>query len=238
MRSYSIERCCSHSVLARELGPQSVVIDLGVNRGEFATWIVQRFGCSVYGAEPDPGLYTQLTQNDKLQVFPVAVGGQNGSATLNRVQGRCATLVDGVLGPQDRTEVKLVTLETLFSLCGLLERDRIEVVKVDIEGAELPMFDYTSDNILRRVAQFTVEFHNFIWPEMTEHVNRIKSRLRSLGFRVITFSRNDDDVLFLNQELLGIGATGDIYLRGLKYRDGISRATKRLLGRLGRLVRC
>lgn len=228
-RLQHIERRCDHSFVASALGPRSVVVDLGVNKGEFATWIADRFACTVYGAEPDLNLYHHLARHDAVRIFPFAVGGQMGSAILKRAPGSCATLFGDASRPAEQVGVKVLTLEGFLSLAGLAECERIDLVKVDIEGAELPMFEEARDALLVRVAQFTVEFHDFIWPELSSRVNGVKSRLRRLGFRVINFSLDNSDVLFLNRKLLDVGVVGDAYLRTVKYASGIRRRAGRLL---------
>jgi FkbM family methyltransferase len=228
MHRYSIERRCAHTFVADGLGAGSVVIDLGVNEGEFATWLTERFACSVFGAEPDPILYRRLARQDALRVFPCAVSGRSGSAILNRARGECATLLGGAFQPDDQLEVKVVSLEEFVSLAGLSDCDRIDLAKVDIEGAELPMFEEASDALLGRVAQFTVEFHDFIWPELLDRVSAVKRRMRSLGFQPISFSRDNSDVLFLNRRLIDVDSVSDAYLRALKYANGIRRWAWRL----------
>lgn len=226
---WHVERRCNHCFVNNGLGSRSVVVDLGVNKGEFAAWIADRFACAVYGAEPEPELYKSLAGDSALRIFPCAVGGRNGSAILKRAPGECPTLYGEVSRPGDQVEVKVLSLEDFLSLAGLADCERIDLMKVDIEGAELPMFEEASDALLLRVAQFTVEFHDFIWPELSDRVSSVKSRMRRLGFRTINFSLDNSDVLFLNRKLLGVGAAGDIYLRTVKYALGIRRRAGRLM---------
>jgi FkbM family methyltransferase len=233
MHIHRVERRCGHSFLARELGSPSLVVDLGANNGDFATWVAERFGSEVYGIEPDPEAYSRITQSGAVRVLPCAVGGSNSSAVLKTRPRTCSTLFDGPFESEARFPVEVFTFETLISLFGLAEWDRIDMVKVDIEGAEVPMFENAPDELLSRVAQFTVEFHSFIWPELSPRINAIKGRLRSLGFRMINFSFDDTDVLFLNRKLLDIGAIGDAYLRTAvkywKYSSGVRRRAGRVL---------
>ncbi len=222
-------RRCEHSFVGNVLAPGAVVDDLGLNTGDFAIWIAERFGCAVYGAEPDPDLRNRSPQRADVKVFACAIGGRSEPIVLKRAPGECPTLLAGSFEPENELEVEVLSLEEFLSRAGLAGRDRIDLVKVDIEGAELAMFEEAPDALLQRVAQFTVEFHDFIWPELTNRVNRVRSHLRSLGFQAINFSLDNTDVLFLNRKLLGIGAAGDAYLRAVKYAMGIRRRAGRLL---------
>jgi FkbM family methyltransferase len=226
---WQVYRCCEHTFIANTLAPQAVVIDLGMNTGEFATYMVERFACSVYGAEPDPSLYIRLLQQTAVKIIPCAVDGRRRTAVLRRAAGKCSSLLDGGFAVESQLEVEALGFEEFLSRAGLAERDRIDLVKVDIEGAELSMFEEAPAALLQRVGQFSVEFHDFIWPELSHRVRCVKSRLRSLGFRVINFSRDNTDVLFVNRELLDLGTSGEAYLKAVKYAKGIQRKLGQLL---------
>jgi FkbM family methyltransferase len=223
-----VERYCDHSFVGSAIGRRSVVVDLGVNKGEFATWIAERFGCPIYGAEPDPDVHNELAQRSDVTVLSCAVGGRNESAVLRGARGKCSTLLGGGFEAENRFAVKVLTFEEFLSRVGLADRDRIDLVKVDIEGAEVPMFEQAPSALLQRVVQFTVEFHDSIWPELSGRVNSVKSHLRCLGFRVINFSLDNTDVLFVNRKLLEVGVLGEAYLRTIKYANGIRRRAERL----------
>jgi FkbM family methyltransferase len=228
MKSYNLARRCDHSFLTNGFGPEAIVIDLGVNNGKFATWIADRFGCTVYGAEPDRTLCDRLAQHRFLRIVPFAIGGEDGTAVLKRATDECSTLFGGSFEPEEQMEVQVLSLESFLSVVGLAGEKRFDLIKVDIEGAELSMFENASDDLLLRVAQFTVEFHGFIWPGLIDRVRRVKSRLNSLGFRIVNFSHDNTDVLFMNRRLLDVGAIGDVYLRTYKYATGIQRKARRL----------
>jgi hypothetical protein len=74
-------------------------------------------------------------------------------------------------------------------------------LKLDIEGAELellPTFT-ASDNI----AQISVEFHDFMFPEQRERVLQVIKDIKSAGFKVINFSHpRRQDVLLVNPRLV------------------------------------
>lgn len=95
--------------------------------------------------------------------------------------------------------VPSVTLEEFLNGEGFQE---VDVLKMDVEGAELPVIEQAPAPILRRARQITVEFHDWMIPGTTERVESVKRRLRHLGFYCIRFSRNNGDVLFVRQDLL------------------------------------
>ena len=94
-----------------------------------------------------------------------------------------------------------ITLETF------LNNPRIELVdllKIDIEGAQEAIFNSTRDATLCQVKHSTIEFHDFLPGSISsEEVKKITNRLKRLGFICIPFSyllphMDTCDFLFIN----------------------------------------
>jgi len=120
----------------------------------------------------------------------------------------------------------MVTLAELRRRAGV---GRIDLLKMDIEGAEIELFEACSDDELQAVMQITVEFHEFLYPEQAEAVARIKERMRRLGFWVLPFSLDNTNVLFLNRKT-GVGAVEVAFLRSfVRYGKGILRRGRRMI---------
>jgi hypothetical protein len=105
----------------------------------------------------------------------------------------------------------------------------IEVLKMDIEGAELEVIDSLDDNFFRGVRQMTIEFHDFLGYASTLEVNRRIDRLADIGFRELYWSacRNTGDVLLVNSRCMG-------KLRHIYEQEAVRRI--RAVGRLWRRV--
>lgn len=122
-------------------------------------------------------------------------------------------------------EVEGITLGRLITRLNL---ERVHLLKVDIEGAELSMFDAADDETLLRMDQITVEFHDFMDPDQTADVRRIMARMRGLGFWAIKFTRRfHGDVLFLNARRTGISYIEYLYAR---YIMRFTRGVRRMIG--------
>jgi FkbM family methyltransferase len=221
-----IDRLCDHTYVPTCLGPNSTVLDLGANKGEFSHGMISRYQCRVYAVEPLSSLRKEIVQSPRLSLVPFAVGGRNERSQLHVFGTRCASMLRRL--DEEATESEeIVDVLDFKSLLGHLNLDRIDLVKIDIEGAELEMFASASDADLARCTQITVEFHDFIYPEQGPQVESIKRRMRALGFWVINFSLDNTDVLFLNA---ATSRTGRLKYLGLKYISkyihGISRRVR------------
>jgi hypothetical protein len=120
-----------------------------------------------------------------------------------------------------------VTLATLVDRLGLA---RIDLMKVDIEGAEIALFDAAPDDLLRSIAQITVEFHDFADPSRAPAVRRTLARLDRLGFAVLVMTRRfHGDVLLVNRALTRIPPARLFWLAtGVKYGRGLARMAARM----------
>src|SRR5262249_33443313 len=100
-------------------------------------------------------------------------------------------------------EVPGRTLASLISDAGI--PGKIEVLKLDIEGAELSVIDSLPDDLILRIGQITVEFHDFLGYHTTQEAEQRIDRIAALGFRELYWGRrrNMTDVLLINGRRLG-----------------------------------
>lgn len=224
-----IVRACGHTFLSSPLNQGSVVLDFGMNRGEFSRLASKMFSCRIYGAEAHPGLHAALPRQPNITAHNVAIAGGPGQLELNIFDQHCASVVFDRLEKGARTVVVPTT-----SLGAFLEAnaiDRVALLKCDIEGAELAMFEAATDEEVSRIDQITIEFHDFLDPAQREPVMRIFERLARLGFHGLDFSKNRMDVLFVNQNTIPLSMFDKLKLVFTKYQRGISRIIERRLGR-------
>lgn len=229
MKAYRITTIRGHSFCAGLLNWDSVVVDLGAHKGEFSSEVAASFGCKCHSVEALPALYSKISDEPLVQKYNFAMAGSDGPAELfvsNNLEG--STIAgNAVNGSDSSLTVDGVTLQTFMARAGI---DAIDLLKIDIEGAEIGLFAAASDDTLANVRQITVEFHDFLPGVVGAHqVLEIKSRLQGLGFFVIKFSRSmNTDVLFVNRRLSGMSRMEYWYLKYIvKYVLGISRILRK-----------
>jgi FkbM family methyltransferase len=189
-----------HSFFPHLLNRDSVVVDLGGNRGEFIREIRSRFGCRCLVLEPNPDLFDAMEAGG-VEKFQLAVTSHDGRVILNLAANcECSSL--GQLPEGDltrRVEVQGVRL------AGFLKAQRVarvDLLKVDIEGAEIAMFDSLDDAWLSNASQIAVEFHDFNRMVTFEDVQRMRRRLTKLRFAELRMSRGGFlNVLYVNRAL-------------------------------------
>jgi FkbM family methyltransferase len=206
-----IEHMKTHTFLGRGLDADSIAIDLGANVGQFAEELVSKYGCTCYAIEPMPNLLGQIANTPLIRKLNYAISADNAPITIFVSVNREANSVHRAIAETweiERTyECPGITLETLMTRYGI---SRVDLLKVDIEGAEKMLFDSAEDQTLSDIRQITIEFHDFIEGSVTtDEVRKITTRLESMGFYLLPFSYVFPsmlrcDFLFLNRRMCNI----------------------------------
>ncbi|MBI4229453.1 MAG: FkbM family methyltransferase [Planctomycetes bacterium] len=164
--------------------PGDTVVDVGAHAGIFACWAARAAsGVRVYAYEPSPESFRYLEHNVRanalanVRCMNLGMSEREGAARLYR-SGRDTGSHSlfpraGLHDPADFTEVRLTTLEAAIRDNNL---DRIDLLKLDCEGAEFGILFGASPDLLRRVRRLAVECHFKHVPhtreELSEHLSR------------------------------------------------------------------
>lgn len=199
------ECVCLHHAFLDLLGPGSTVLDLGAYEGEFSREVSERTGARAVAVEASPAMFEATFTSPRVRKVNLAVGDRQGHVALFVGRDPLGTSVysDHPAAGDDAVDVPMTTLPALIDdYCD----STVDLLKVNIEGAEIPMFRACDDRTLQGIGQITIQFHDFI-PEldMAADVASVKGRLRRLGFGEILFKAPNKDVLFVN---LGAGVLG------------------------------
>ncbi len=137
------------AALERWLEPDAAFVDVGANAGAYSFWALSRMGPRgrVVAVEPNPDLALRLRYNvrvngaeDRMRVVEAAVGARRAAAALivpagNSGEGRLDDRSEpgSRAADEEAVAVSVVTLADVAREAGL---DRIDCLKVDVEGRE------------------------------------------------------------------------------------------------------
>lgn len=151
------------------------IIDLGANIGLTSLWLAVRYRPSrCLAVEPSASnaaiARENLAQLD-IPLIEAAVGPSDGVAYF-------AASAESNLGrvAESGAEVQVLSMETLL---GRLGRDTVDLVKVDVEGAEQELFTERT-GWLAQVQAMIVEFH----PELVDYPGLVRG-VEGAGFRYV-----------------------------------------------------
>ena len=160
------------------------VVDLGANIGMFSLLCAAVFpGADLFCVEPDPANSEQLRRNlagisaSSTTALEGAVWTHDGAGTL--ITSSAATEHSMLEASQNTgsVEIKCYTMESILRLTEVSE---IDLLKVDIEGAERELLEHC-DTWIERVKVMLLELH----PSITGFdIQKLKAKLEPLGFIV------------------------------------------------------
>ena len=130
----------------------------------------------------------------------------------------------------DENNYRLVQTINLKDYYNYKNIDKVDILKIDIEGAEFDILDSNTINFLsKNTKQICVEFHDFLVRD-----NRYKIRLKEIfktfksnKFYIQKFSPDNTSVLFVNKNFINLSIKERININLFKYSNGIKRVLKR-----------
>ena len=142
------------------------IVDCGAYIGYSTVYFLNRYpNAQVLAVEPDAGNYEMLVKNIKpygKRVNSIRVGVWSHSTGLKVVRGGYrdgrdwSTQVRNCQA-QEIADIRSIDIGTLLSESGF---NRIDILKLDIEGAEFVLFSKNYDHWIDKVDMFIIELHD------------------------------------------------------------------------------
>jgi FkbM family methyltransferase len=159
----------------------------------------------VFAFDPTPSSIDMLdssTLPDQFHFHPWAVTATDGSLKFYPRLKKDGTKSDVMFTmiPEEETidDVIEVPAFSLSSITTKLAHNRIDVLKMDIEGAEYEVLEGLLESPILP-AQLLVEFHHRFVENDLERTYDIIDRLREAGYRIFAISEIGREVSFLRQ---------------------------------------
>lgn len=205
----SIQKLRDHWVVVKDLNKDSLVIDLGANQGAFSKEIKQLYQCKCYAIEPNPELHKQLVE-DKLNAFNYAITSKNGPIEFyissNPEASSLINNFEDLWGLDKKVTVEGINFQTLLQQLNI-DAQIIELLKIDIEGAEIELINSLGYNDVKNIKQITIEFHDWLNKDLHNKTVAAIKKLVSLGFTAYSDTPhhgNAVEMLFLNKRLVDL----------------------------------
>jgi len=139
------------------------VVDVGANVGAFTTYMAAHFNTAKYFCfEPSAGAVVFLRENveqfPSAQVFPFGLYSEDTSMLL--YEGASQSLQNSLFSSAETSASgNAVELRHAGRMFDELELGQISILKVDTEGAELPVLNSLSER-LEKIDQIYLEYHS------------------------------------------------------------------------------
>jgi FkbM family methyltransferase len=174
------------------------VIDLGANVGLFSLYMLKKRNCKrIYAVEPTKKAFSQLSESlhdePNSSIHKLAIHNFEGKSKIKSVEDN--STISGFIDDvhpytqhnMKEEEVDVVTLSRFMNDHNL---DRVDLIKIDIEGCEYDVIDSLSDFDLLKSDRYLIEYH---WAK-TKNIKKIVDRFKFLGYNIL----NNEDPTFDN----------------------------------------
>lgn len=170
---------------AVQLHKGDLVVDIGAHIGGYSVKAA-KLGARVIAYEASPRNYELLVKNlvinecSKVKTYNVAVASKDGKIELNLdPKWTAQNSIYPVPYLREKISIPCVNLNTVFTRDGL---KRIDVLKLDVEGAEYDILLNSRSSYLKKVRRIIIEFHEGMGHG--HNVNELEAFLKRNGFRV------------------------------------------------------
>lgn len=188
---------CAWTVETSCLDSQSVIYSAGVgNDISFERALVECFGCAVHLFDPSPTALRTMTlpenQHRLLHFHPVGLSSRNDLMLFDSPQ----LGAEGSYSIQTKKSSEGIAFpcRSLASLIGERQLSHIDLLKMDIEGAEYGVLGEICEKQLP-IKQICVEFHHFRPGYQIRQTRQALRQLAQIGYRVIHKNRFDYTLL-------------------------------------------
>src|SRR5579885_398752 len=164
------------------------IIDAGANCGFFTLYATMRSRAQLVSIEPFRPTFGRLRENtapvaNRVTLIHAALQGHDGITYIDarsNIASQFRRIVENEGDP-----VNAISLDSLLRQCGW---DRVDLLKMDIEGSEFDAILRASPEVLSRIGRISMEFH----PRDGYAPDAIIEHLRNNGFQ-LTSLRDDGD---------------------------------------------
>jgi len=189
------------TIVPELLDTNSVVYSVGVgNDISFDLEVIERYGATVHGFDPSPRAIEWLATQDLPASYifhPWGLSNLDGTAEFYApISGGMYSLHNEQLKEElTQTQVTMYRLSTIVKCLGT---EKIDLLKIDVEGAEYDLLPDLIDSPTP-IKQLMIEFHHRIGIESLATTIRYVNRLRDAGFQLFHVSETSSEFSFLHK---------------------------------------
>lgn len=196
----------THSAIYDALSENSVVVDLGASQGAFSKQLKRKVNCFLHQIEANPELYNKLTILDKTISYNLAISNSNSEVTfyISDHPSSSSLRSDKKTNFSSKINIQCRSLKTFVEENKI---QNIDLLKIDVEGAEIDILMSIDKMLMDKISQISVEFHEKQFDTIKEipKINAVINQLKSYGMFVINFTKpHYTDVLIVNLNHISI----------------------------------
>ena len=146
------------------LNSDSVVVDLGGYRGDFANNIHSKFNCNVYVFEPFKDFYNviegRFKSNEKIKVFNYGISDKTSTENFYFCNDGSSLVSVQRFSKEENKPVSIVEVKSFNEVYEEFNFDTIDLLKINVEGSEYEILENIfENNYTTKIKNFQIQFH-------------------------------------------------------------------------------
>lgn len=198
----------TNKILRKVLGPKSNCIDVGCHKGEILDLILKYSPKGIHhGFEPIPMLYenlvTKYSDKSNCIISSVAASNEKGESTFNYVVSNPSYSGLKKRSYDNKNEKDMVIQVRTEKLDELIPNDiKIELIKVDVEGGEMLVFE-GAKNLIQKDKPILIFEHGLGASEFYDgSPAKLFAFFKSIDYAIFTLDKYLKESAPLNEEAL------------------------------------
>lgn len=162
----------------------NVVIDIGANVGLFTKYMLYKNAKKVLCYEPNKSAFNCLSKNyqNNNSVFLNNLAVSTNNDKLRLYLDVNNTLVSSAKrNTSDFYDVDSITLKQILTQNNL---EKVDLIKIDIEGMEYELIGHMEDDVFDKVNSFIIEYHDVESMDKSTGVKTLSEKLKEKGYSV------------------------------------------------------
>lgn len=191
-------------IITSDIDRNSIVYSFGVGEdASFDIGLIERFDLTVFAFDPTPrSIRWVATQGfpKSFVMHPYGIAAFDGDVKFNPPDNPefvSHTVLDRPSTDEQAISVPVRRLSTILRELG---HDRIDILKMDIEGAEYDVLDDMQDNDIRP-NQILIEFHHRFQNVGVERSKNAIEQIRAMGYDLFAVSSSNEEFCFARKAI-------------------------------------
>jgi len=192
-------------VYNRTLNENSIVYSFGIGEDiSFDEALINEFNCNVFAFDPTPKSirWVKNRENPKKFIFhPFGIDQQSGIVEflLPKNDNYVSGSVINQMNVDEKKKVQ-VPMKSLSDIVKELGHERIDIVKIDIEGSEYSVIDSILSAPVE-IDQILIEIHERFFQDGKEKTSKLLNTLNKHGYKLFGISDGMEELSFIKNKI-------------------------------------
>lgn len=187
------------------LDEHSIVYSFGIGEDiSFDRFIIEKHHCHVFGFDPTPKSINWIKNQELPSNFEfLNYGLSEKSGLFDFYLPKNPDWVSGSMVIQDNLDVNekvSVEMKSLDDIVSELRHEKIDLLKMDIEGSEYSVIDSILNSKVQ-INQIQIEFHDRFFENGKMKTQQAVAKLKERGYEIFAVSSTYEEVSFINKSI-------------------------------------